>query len=105
MTGGGPYGGPGDIGLAHRGVLFLDELPEFDRRTLEALREPLEMGIVAVSRVAMRAEYPSEFQLVAAMNPCPCGYLGDSGERCECTPARVAQYRARGSGALLHPHG
>jgi magnesium chelatase family protein len=101
MIGGGPHAGPGEISLAHRGVLFLDELPEFDRRTLEALREPLEMGVVAVSRVAMRAEYPSEFQLVAAMNPCPCGYLGDPGERCECTPARVVQYRARVSGPLL----
>ena len=101
MIGGGPQAGPGEISLAHRGVLFLDELPEFDRRTLEALREPLETGVVAVSRVAMRAEYPTEFQLVAAMNPCPCGYQGDPSERCECTPGRIAQYRARVSGPLL----
>jgi magnesium chelatase family protein len=101
IIGGGPHAGPGEISLAHRGVLFLDELPEFDRRTLEALREPLEMGIVAVSRVAMRAEYPAEFQLVAAMNPCPCGYLADPSERCQCTPGRIAQYRARVSGPLL----
>jgi magnesium chelatase family protein len=101
MIGGGPYAGPGEISLAHRGVLFLDELPEFDRRTLEALREPLETGIVAVSRVAMRAEYPTEFQLVAAMNPCPCGYQGDPSARCECPPGRIAQYRARVSGPLL----
>jgi magnesium chelatase family protein len=101
LIGGGPHASPGEISLAHRGVLFLDELPEFDRRALEALREPLEMGVVAVSRVAMRAEYPAEFQLIAAMNPCPCGYLGDPSERCECTPGRVAQYRARVSGPLL----
>jgi magnesium chelatase family protein len=101
MIGGGPYAGPGEISLAHRGVLFLDELPEFDRRTLEALREPLEMGVVSVSRVAMRAEYPAEFQLIAAMNPCPCGYHGDPSERCECTPGRIALYRGRVSGPLL----
>ncbi len=101
MVGGGSHAGPGEISLAHRGVLFLDELPEFDRRALEALREPLETGAVAVSRVAMRAEYPAEFQLVAAMNPCPCGYLGDPTERCECTPGRIAQYKARVSGPLL----
>ncbi|MEJ0037150.1 MAG: YifB family Mg chelatase-like AAA ATPase [Gammaproteobacteria bacterium] len=101
MIGGGSHAGPGEISLAHRGVLFLDELPEFDRRTLEALREPLEMGVVAVSRVAARAEYPAEFQLIAAMNPCPCGFLGDVSERCECTPGRIAAYRARVSGPLL----
>lgn len=101
MIGGGAHAGPGEISLAHRGILFLDELPEFDRRALEALREPLETGVVAVSRVAMRAEYPAEFQLVAAMNPCPCGYLGDPSERCECSPGRVARYRARVSGPLL----
>ena len=101
IVGGGPQAGPGEISLAHRGVLFLDELPEFDRRALEALREPLETGVVAVSRVAMRAEYPAEFQLVAAMNPCPCGYQGDLSERCECPPGRIVQYRARVSGPLL----
>ena len=101
MIGGGPHAAPGEISLAHRGVLFLDELPEFDRRTLEALREPIETGVVAVSRVAMRAEYPTEFQLIAAMNPCPCGYQGDPSSRCECSPGRIAAYRARVSGPLL----
>ena len=101
MVGGGSHASPGEISLAHRGVLFLDELPEFERRALEALREPLETGAVAVSRVAAQAEYPAEFLLVAAMNPCPCGYRGDPGGRCECTPGRVAQYRARVSGPLL----
>jgi magnesium chelatase family protein len=101
LVGGGANARPGEISLAHRGVLFLDELPEWDRRALEALREPLETGVVAVSRVAMQAEYPAEFQLVAAMNPCPCGYRGDPGGRCECTPGRIAQYRARVSGPLL----
>jgi magnesium chelatase family protein len=101
LVGGGPRARPGEVSLAHRGVLFLDELPEFERRALEALREPLEMGVVAVSRVAVQAEYPAEFQLVAAMNPCPCGYRGDPGGRCECTPGRIALYRARVSGPLL----
>ena len=101
MVGGGSNAGPGEISLAHRGVLFLDELPEFERRTLEALREPLETGVVSISRVAMQAEYPAELQLVVAMNPCPCGYWGDVSERCECTPGRIANYRARVSGPLL----
>jgi len=101
MVGGGPHVAPGEISLAHRGVLFLDELPEFDRRTLEALREPLESGVISISRVALKAEYPAEFQLVVAMNPCPCGYLGDPGERCRCPPGRIDQYRARVSGPLL----
>ncbi len=101
LVGGGSRARPGEISLAHRGVLFLDELPEFERRALEALREPLETGVVAVSRVAMQAEYPAEFQLVAAMNPCPCGYRGDPEGRCECTPGKIAQYRARVSGPLL----
>ena len=101
MVGGGSHAAPGEISLAHRGVLFLDELPEFERRALEALREPLETGAVAVSRVAAQAEYPAEFQLIAAMNSCPCGYRGDPGGRCECTPGRIAQYRARVSGPLL----
>jgi magnesium chelatase family protein len=100
IVGGGSRAWPGEISLAHRGVLFFDELPEWDRRTLEALREPLETGVVAVSRVEMHAEYPAEFQLIAAMNPCPCGYRGDP-DRCQCTPGRVAQYRARVSGPLL----
>jgi magnesium chelatase family protein len=101
LVGGGSRARPGEISLAHHGVLFLDELPEFDRRALEALREPLETGVVAVSRVAMQAEYPAEFQLVAAMNPCPCGYRGDPNGRCECTPGRIDMYRARVSGPLL----
>jgi magnesium chelatase family protein len=101
LVGGGSRARPGEISLAHRGVLFLDELPEFERRALEALREPMETGVVAVSRVAMQAEYPAEFQLVAAMNPCPCGYRGDPGGRCECTPGRIALYRAKVSGPLL----
>jgi magnesium chelatase family protein len=101
MVGGGSNAGPGEISLAHRGVLFLDELPEFERRTLEALREPLETGVVAVSRVAMQAEYPAEFQLIVAMNPCPCGYWGDVSERCKCTPGRIEMYRGRVSGPLL----
>lgn len=101
IVGGGANALPGEISLAHRGVLFLDELPEFDRRGLEALREPLETGVVAVSRVAMHAEYPAEFQLVAAMNPCPCGYYADPGGRCECSPGMISQYRGRVSGPLL----
>ena len=87
LVGGGRHARPGEVSLAHRGVLFLDELPEFERRALEALREPLETGVVAVSRVAMQAEYPAEFQLVAAMNPCPCGYRGDPDGRCTARPA------------------
>jgi magnesium chelatase family protein len=101
MVGGGSAVRPGEVSLAHRGVLFLDELPEFERCALEALREPLETGVIAVSRVARQAEYPSEFQLVVAMNPCPCGYHGDSSERCKCTPGRIDQYRSRVSGPLL----
>lgn len=101
LVGGGSRARPGEISLAHRGVLFLDELPEFERRALEALREPLETGVVAVSRVALQAEYPAAFQLVAAMNPCPCGYRGDPGGRCECTPGRIDMYRAKVSGPLL----
>jgi magnesium chelatase family protein len=99
IIGGGSDARPGEITLAHRGVLFLDELPEFDRRVLEALREPLESGRVAVSRAGQRAEYPAAFQLVAAMNPCPCGRAGGSG--CSCKPAQVDRYRARLSGPLL----
>ncbi len=101
IVGGGPRVTPGEISLAHRGVLFLDELPEFNRRALEALREPLETGVIAVSRVAMQVEYPAEFQLIVAMNPCPCGYHGDPSGRCVCAPGRIDQYRARVSGPLL----
>jgi magnesium chelatase family protein len=101
IVGGGRYVSPGEVSLAHHGVLFLDELPEFDRRALEALREPLEAGVIQISRVSMRAEYPAVFQLVAAMNPCPCGYLGDQSGRCSCSATRIAQYRGRISGPLL----
>jgi magnesium chelatase family protein len=90
---------PGEISIAHHGVLFLDELPEFDRRVLEALREPLETGHIRVARAARRAEFPARFQLVAAMNPCPCGYLGET--RCRCTPDQIAKYRAKLSGPFL----
>lgn len=101
IIGGGPAARPGEVTLAHRGVLFLDELPEFDRRVLEALREPLETGLVTVARVGSHAEYPAAFQLIAAMNPCPCGYHGHGSRRCQCTAAQVERYRARLSGPLL----
>ena len=101
IIGGGPNARPGEVSLAHRGVLFLDELPEFDRRVLESLREPLETGLVAISRAALQVEYPARFQLVAAMNPCPCGYLGDVSGKCRCAPPEIARYRARISGPLL----
>ena len=101
LVGGGGNPRPGEISLAHRGVLFLDELPEFDRRVLEVLREPLESGRVSISRAARHAEFPARFQLVAAMNPCPCGYLGHFSGKCHCTPDQVARYRGRLSGPLL----
>jgi magnesium chelatase family protein len=101
LVGGGPVPRPGEISLAHRGVLFLDELPEYDRRVLEVLREPLESGHIVISRAARQAEFPAAFQLVAAMNPCPCGYAGDPSGRCACTPEQVRRYRARVSGPLL----
>ena len=101
LVGGGSDPRPGEISLAHHGVLFLDELPEWDRRVLEVLREPLETGVIHVSRAARQSTFPAQFQLVAAMNPCPCGYLGDDSGRCRCTPDRVARYRGRVSGPLL----
>jgi magnesium chelatase family protein len=101
LVGGGAHARPGEISLAHHGVLFLDELPEFDRQVLEALREPLEAGVVRVARAAAHADYPAAFQLVAAMNPCPCGHLGDPEGSCRCAPARAERYRARISGPLL----
>ncbi len=101
LVGGGSHPRPGEISLAHNGVLFLDELPEFDRHVLEVLREPLETGTVTISRAARQAEFPARFQLVAAMNPCPCGYLGDRNGRCHCAAAQVQRYRARISGPLL----
>ena len=101
LVGGGSVPRPGEISLAHHGVLFLDELPEFDRRVLEALREPLESGRIHISRAARQAEFPAQFQLVAAMNPCPCGYHGDAKGRCRCTPDQVLRYRSKLSGPLL----
>ncbi len=101
IIGGGSHARPGEISLAHHGVLFLDELPEFERRVLEALREPLETGEVAISRLARQAQYPAAFQLIAAMNPCPCGYGGDERGLCHCTTEIVERYRRRISGPLL----
>ncbi|HET7176014.1 MAG TPA: YifB family Mg chelatase-like AAA ATPase [Gammaproteobacteria bacterium] len=101
LVGGGSFPRPGEISLAHHGVLFLDELPEFDRKVLEVLREPLETGAIVVSRAARQAEFPAAFQLMAAMNPCPCGYLGDPSGRCHCTEDQVQRYRSRISGPLL----
>jgi magnesium chelatase family protein len=101
LVGGGSNPRPGEISLAHNGVLFLDELPEFDRRVLEVLREPMETGHILISRAARQAEYPARFQLIAAMNPCPCGYLGDPSGRCRCTSEQVQRYRNRLSGPFL----
>ncbi len=101
LVGGGSHPRPGEISLAHHGVLFLDELPEFDRKVLEVLREPLEAGRIHISRAANQAEFPARFQLVAAMNPCPCGYLGHPSGKCRCTPDQVARYRGKISGPLL----
>src|SRR3981189_2668287 len=100
LVGGGNLPRPGEIPLAHHGVLFLDELPEFDRDVLEALREPLESGRVSIARAARHAQFPARFQLVAAMNPCPSGHFGDRAGRCRCTPERIARYRGRISGPL-----
>ncbi len=101
LVGGGSHPKPGEISLAHHGVLFLDELPEYDRQVLDVLRQPLESGHMVISRAAQQAEFPACFQLVAAMNPCPCGYLGDSERSCSCTPEQVRRYRARISGPFL----
>jgi magnesium chelatase family protein len=101
LVGGGSPPRPGEISLAHCGVLFLDELPEFPRSTLEALREPIESGRITISRAARRADFPAQFQLVAAMNPCPCGYLGHPTRACRCTPDQVARYQGKISGPLL----
>ena len=101
LVGGGSPPRPGEISLAHHGVLFLDELPEFTRAALEALREPLETGTVRLSRAARQVEYPARFQLIAAMNPCPCGYLGSTTRACRCTPDQIQRYRNRLSGPLL----
>jgi magnesium chelatase family protein len=101
MVGGGAKPRPGEISLAHHGVLFLDELPEFSRNVLEVLREPMESGRIVIARAAGYAEFPARFQLVAAMNPCPCGYAGDKSGRCHCTADQVQRYRGRISGPLL----
>ncbi|MDC7806801.1 YifB family Mg chelatase-like AAA ATPase [Luteimonas sp BLCC-B24] len=101
LVGGGSEPRPGEVSLAHNGVLFLDELPEWDRRALEVLREPLESGVVTISRAARQSEFPARFQLVAAMNPCPCGWAGDVSGRCRCTSDAITRYRGRISGPLL----
>ena len=101
LVGGGSQPRPGEISMAMHGVLFLDELPEFARDVLEVLREPLESGRVTISRAARQSDFPAQFQLIAAMNPCPCGYLGHYSGRCHCTPDQVLRYRRKISGPLL----
>lgn len=101
LVGGGGNPRPGEVSLAHCGVLFLDELPEFSRRVLEVLREPMESGEICISRVRDQIRFPARFQLIAAMNPCPCGYLGDSLRACRCGPDQILRYRSRLSGPLL----
>lgn len=101
LVGGGSQPRPGEISLAHQGVLFLDELPEFQRKVLEVLREPLESGAIVIARASRQITYPAQFQLVAAMNPCPCGYHGDSERACRCSADQIRRYRDRLSGPLL----
>ena len=101
MVGGGSNPKPGEISLSHNGALFLDELPEFDRKVLEVLREPLETGRITISRAHQQVEFPARFQLIAAMNPCPCGYWGDPSGRCRCTYEQIQRYRQKISGPLL----
>jgi magnesium chelatase family protein len=101
LVGGGSVPRPGEVSLAHHGVLFLDELPEFDRKVLEVLREPLESGQITISRAARQTDFPARFQLIAAMNPCPCGWLGHPSGKCRCTPDAVLRYQDRISGPLL----
>lgn len=101
LAGGGSHPKPGEISLAHQGVLFLDELPEFDRKAIEVLREPLESGIVTLSRAALQVQYPAQFQLIAAMNPCPCGYFGSEQRSCSCSSLQIQKYRHKLSGPFL----
>lgn len=101
LVGGGNPPQPGEISLAHNGILFLDELPEFNRFVLETLREPLESGLITISRAACQIDFPAKFQFIAAMNPCPCGYYGDSNNDCTCSPDRINRYLAKLSGPLL----
>jgi magnesium chelatase family protein len=101
LIGGGQIPKPGEVSIAHNGVLFLDELPEFKRNVLEVLRQPLEHGEVTVSRAVASTTYPASFMLVSAMNPCPCGYLGDEQHQCTCTPGQIHRYRHKVSGPLL----
>ena len=101
LVGGGGNPKPGEISLAHGGVLFLDELPEFSRKVLDVLREPLESGEIVISRAHRSVTYPAGFQLIAAMNPCPCGYYGDASGRCQCSPDQVRRYQGQTSGPLL----
>ena len=101
LVGGGSHPKPGEISLAHNGVLFLDELPEYQRQVLEVLREPLESGEILISRASQQVNFPARFQLIAAMNPCPCGYLGDKERHCRCTPDRIRRYQDKISGPLL----
>ncbi len=101
LVGGGSIPGPGEISLAHNGVLFLDELPEFTRQTLEVLRQPLEEGTVTISRALSSTTFPANFMLIAALNPCPCGYRGDPRRQCHCSVPQIERYMARISGPLL----
>lgn len=101
LIGGGPIPKPGEVSLAHHGVLFLDEMPEFPRQALEALRQPIETGEVVIARAQITVTFPSSFQLIADMNPCPCGHYGDQSRSCQCSPGDVARYRRRLSGPLL----
>ena len=101
LIGGGQHPRPGQVSLSHHGVLFLDELPEFRRHVLEVLRQPMEEGQVVISRATATVSYPADFMLVAAMNPCPCGFLGDAKRECTCSPVQIQRYRAKISGPLL----